>query len=130
MSTQRQRRTTTGNPAAMRAARAEAAEVAKAFAGLHRAAMSPGTLTVAQKELMALAIGLAVRCENCIYAHVDAAVRAGATRAQVMEAAGVAVLMQGGPTYTYLPRVTEALDALGVVATMTAAAPAAASATA
>jgi AhpD family alkylhydroperoxidase len=74
--------------------------------------MKPGALTVLEKELMAMAIGLALRCENCIYAHVQSALNAGATREQVLEAAGVAVLMQGGPSYTYLPRVTEALDAL------------------
>ena len=45
-------------------------------------------------------------------AHVQAALNAGATREQILEAAGVAVMMQGGPTYTYLPRVMEALDAL------------------
>ena len=38
--------------------------------------------------------------------------KAGATREQVLEAAGVAIMMQGGPTYTYLPKVVEALDAL------------------
>ena len=69
------------------------------------------------KELIALAIGLALRCENCMYAHIQACLRAGATREQVLEAAGVAVLMQGGPTYTYLPRVVEALDALSAPAT-------------
>jgi AhpD family alkylhydroperoxidase len=74
--------------------------------------MKPGTLTLAEKELIALAIGLAVRCENCIYAHIQAAVNAGATREQILEAAGVAVLMQGGPTYTYLPRVVEAFEFL------------------
>jgi alkylhydroperoxidase/carboxymuconolactone decarboxylase family protein YurZ len=51
-------------------------------------------------------------CENCIYAHVLAAKNAGATREKILEAAGVAVLMQGGPTYTYLPRLVEAVDAL------------------
>jgi AhpD family alkylhydroperoxidase len=74
--------------------------------------MKPGALTVLEKELIALAIGLAVRCENCVYAHVQAALNAGATREQVLEAAGVAVLMQGGPSYTYLSRVVEALDAI------------------
>jgi AhpD family alkylhydroperoxidase len=78
--------------------------------------MKPGALTVVEKELMAMAIGLAVRCENCIYAHIAAAVTAGATREQILEAAGVAVLMAGGPTYTYLPRVTEALEALAAKA--------------
>ena len=78
--------------------------------------MGAASLTVAQKELIALGIGLAVRCENCIYAHVRSAALAGATREQIIEAAGVAVLMQGGPTYTYLPRVIEALDAVGLAA--------------
>jgi len=100
------------NAAAMRPVRTGAPDVIRGFSGLHQAVMKPGTLSVAEKELIALGIGLAVRCENCIYSHVQAAVRAGATREQILETAGVAVLMQGGPTYTYLPRVTEALDAL------------------
>ena len=101
-----------GNAAAMKPVREAVPELMKGFGGLHQAAMKAGALTVAEKELIALAIGLAVRCENCIYAHVSAAVRAGATREQILDAAGVAVLMQGGPSYTYLPRVVEALDAL------------------
>jgi AhpD family alkylhydroperoxidase len=100
------------NAAAMKPIRAAMSDLVKGFAGLHQATMKPGALTVLEKELAALAIGLAVRCENCVYAHVQAAVHAGATREQVLEAAGVAVMMQGGPTYTYLPRVVEALDAL------------------
>jgi len=39
-------------------------------------------------------------------------IRAGAAREQIIETAGVVVLMQGGPSYTYLPRVIEAIDAL------------------
>ena len=100
------------NAASMKPVRAAMPDLIKGFGGLHQAAMKAGALTVLEKELMALGIGLAVRCENCIYAHVQAAQNAGATREQILEAAGVAVLMQGGPTYTYLPRVTEALDAL------------------
>ncbi len=100
------------NAAAMKPVRALMPDLLKGFGALHQAAMKPGTLTVLEKELMAMAIGLSVRCENCIYAHVQAAVHAGATREQVLEAAGVAVLMAGGPTYTYLPRIVEALDAM------------------
>jgi AhpD family alkylhydroperoxidase len=100
------------NATAMRDARAAMPDVMKAFGGLHQATMKAGALSVAEKELIALGIGLAVRCENCIYAHVRAALKAGATREQILETAGVAVSMQGGPTYTYLPRVTEALAAL------------------
>lgn len=100
------------NANAMRAVRAAMPDVIKGYAGLHQATMKPGALSVLEKELVALGIGLALRCENCIYAHVKAALSAGATREQILETAGVAVMMQGGPTYTYLPRVTEALDAL------------------
>ena len=100
------------NANAMKPVRAGMADLLKGFSGLHQAAMKPGALTLLEKELIALAIGVAVRCENCIYAHVQAALSAGATREQILETAGVAVLMQGGPTYTYLPRITEALDAL------------------
>lgn len=100
------------NAAAMKPVRAAMPDLLKAFGGLHQASMQPGALSLAEKELIALGIGLSVRCENCIYAHIQAALKAGATREQILEAAGVAVLMQGGPTYTYLPRVTEALDAL------------------
>ncbi len=100
------------NADAMRPVRSAMPDLIKAFGGLHQAAMKPGSLTTATKELIALAIGLSVRCENCVYAHIIAALKAGATREQILEAASVAVLMQGGPTYTYLPRVTEALAAL------------------
>jgi len=107
------------NAAAMKPVRESMPDILKAFGGLHQTAFKPGALTTAQKELIALGIGLAVRCENCIYAHVNAALRAGATREQILEAAGVAVLMQGGPTYTYLPRVIEALDALNLASNVT-----------
>jgi AhpD family alkylhydroperoxidase len=100
------------NAAAMKPVREQAGSLLKGFGGLHQAAITDGEIDKLHKELIALAIGLAVRCENCIYAHTQAAVKLGATREQVMEAAGVAVMMGGGPVYTYLPRVTEALDAL------------------
>jgi AhpD family alkylhydroperoxidase len=101
------------NATAMKPVRASMPDLIKGFGSLHQSAMKAGALTVLEKELTALAVGLALRCENCIYAHVQAALGAGATRQQILEAAAVAVMMQGGPAYTYLPRVTEALEALG-----------------
>jgi AhpD family alkylhydroperoxidase len=100
------------SPARMAHAKAAAPEVVRGFGGLFQAVMKEGAMSVRDKELVALAIGMAVRCDNCIYAHVEKALKAGATRQQVMETAGVAVMMQGGPTYTYLPKIVEALDAL------------------
>ena len=101
-----------GWPSRMSNAKASAPDAAKGFGGLYQGVMKPGTLSVREKELVAVGIGMAIRCEPCVYIHAEKALKAGATREQIMETAGVAVMMQGGPTYTYLPVVVEALDAL------------------
>jgi len=87
-------------------------DAVRGFGGLFAAVMKQGVLTVKQKELIALGIGLAVRCEPCINLHIQKSLEAGATPEEVLEAAQVAVMMQGGPTFTYLPKVVEALEAL------------------
>jgi len=38
--------------------------------------------------------------------------KAGASRQEVLEAAGVVVMMQGGPAYVYIPEVIKILDEL------------------
>jgi AhpD family alkylhydroperoxidase len=99
-------------PVRMRRVAREAPEVPNAFGGLFQSVMKDGALSIGEKELIALGIGMAIRCLPCIDAHVEKSIAAGATRKQVLEAAGVAVMMQGGPTYTYMPYVIEALDAV------------------
>lgn len=99
-------------PVRMNAFKAENPEIPRAFGTLFASLMKDGALSVREKELIALGIGLAVRCAPCINLHVEKALAAGATRQQIMEAAGVAVMMQGGPTYTYLPNVIEAMNAV------------------
>ena len=89
-------------------------DVAQAFGGLFAKAMGPGALGVKEKELVALGIGLALRCERCIYSHAEKCVKAGATREAHIEVAGEVVIMQGGPGYVYMPTLIEALDELGV----------------
>ena len=93
-------------------AKANAPDAVKGFHALFQSVMKPGKVSALEKEFVAIGIGIALRCDACIYAHVEKAMDAGATREQVMEIAGVAVMMQGGPGYTYLPKVVEALDAL------------------
>ena len=65
------------------------------------AAMTSGSLDRKVKELMALVIGVAVRCDGCIASHARGAVRAGASKAEAAEAIGVSLLMQGGPATVY-----------------------------
>jgi AhpD family alkylhydroperoxidase len=90
----------------------QAAEIARGFGGLYQTVMKEGALSVCEKELIAMAIGLAQRCEPCINLHVQGCVKAGATREQILEAAGVAVMMQGGPAYTHVPEVIATLEHL------------------
>lgn len=79
------------------------------FEGLHRAAVADGALPRATKEMIALAIGIAAKCDGCITLHAHAALRAGATAEEVHDAIGVAVLMGGGPASIYA---IEAVDAV------------------
>lgn len=96
--------------ASMGAMKTAAPDIARSFAGLFQGLMKDGALTVRDKELIALGIGIATRCEPCIYSHVEKCLKAGASPEQVREVAGVAVMMGGGPVYTTVPKVMEALS--------------------
>jgi len=97
-------------PAEMNAMKAAAPDIGKAFGPFFQGLMKEGALSVKEKELIALGIGVALRCEPCIYAHVEKCFKSGATSEQIMEVAGVAVMMQGGPAYTYAPIVARAVE--------------------
>ncbi len=71
------------------------------FGSLHKAAVAKGALDAKTKELIALGIAVAARCKSCIAFHVHDALAAGATRAEVLETLGVAVMMGGGPAAMY-----------------------------
>jgi AhpD family alkylhydroperoxidase len=79
------------------------------FARLHRKAMEDGALARKIKEMMALAISIVVGCEGCIAYHVHDAVDAGATRAELLDAVGVGLLMSGGPGSIYATHALEAI---------------------
>jgi AhpD family alkylhydroperoxidase len=89
-------------------------DVIGAYAAMQRAALSDGTLPAKFKELIALAIAVTRECDGCIGAHARGAARRGATEAEVAEAIGVAVMMNGGPATVWGPR---ALAAFKEVAT-------------
>lgn len=95
-----------------RAIRDNAPAVGKAFATMEMGLMADGAISAKNKELIALGIGLAHHCLPCIRAHVSACLEEGASREEIMEAAGVAVVMAGGPAFIHIPAVVEALDEL------------------
>lgn len=80
------------------------------FMALHGVAMAEGTLSVKVKELIALGIAIAARCDGCIAAHVKDALKAGATREEVVETINVAIVMGGGPAVVYGTQALGAVD--------------------
>ena len=94
--------------ALMRTLRGDAPNVMKAFGGLAQAALAPQALDSKTKELIALGISVAIRCDDCIGFHVKAALDQGATREEIVETLGMAVYMGAGPSVMYA---THALDA-------------------
>jgi AhpD family alkylhydroperoxidase len=87
--------------AELRNLRGGAPDVMKAFASLAQAALADRALDPKTKELIALGISVAIRCDDCIAFHVKAAVDRGATREEVLETLGMAVYMGAGPSAMY-----------------------------
>jgi AhpD family alkylhydroperoxidase len=77
--------------------REEIPDVIEAYAAMQRAVMTDGALSAKVKELIALAIGATKECDGCIAAHGLGAARRDASEAEVAEAMGVVILMNGGP---------------------------------
>jgi AhpD family alkylhydroperoxidase len=84
----------------------------KAFRDLVRAAGADGALSHKTKELIALAISIAIRCEGCIVFHSRACLKLGVSRDEVLEMIGVAVEMGGGPSSVYGATALACFDAM------------------
>jgi len=80
------------------------------FARLHKKAVEEGALATKVKEMMALAISIVVGCDGCLAYHVHDAVQAGATRQELLETIGVALLMGGGPGSIYAAHALDAIE--------------------
>jgi len=85
-------------------------DLMKAFKNLHDVATKEGALSTKVKELMFIAVSLALRCEPCIRAHTKTALEMGISREEIIEAAGVAIVMAGGPSVAYTSILLEVLD--------------------
>jgi AhpD family alkylhydroperoxidase len=82
----------------------------KGFATLAQTALASKALDGKTKELIALAIAVAVRCDDCIGFHVKAAVEQGASRDEVAETLGMAIYMGAGPSVMYASHALEAFN--------------------
>ncbi len=93
--------------------RAEVPDVQAGFSALHQASMKAGVLDAKTKELIALAIGVAARCDGCIGFHTQALIKLGTTKAELAEMLGVAVMMGGGPSLMYAGEAMRAFEEFG-----------------
>ena len=85
----------------------------KAFGALATAATACQAIDTKIKELMALAIGIAVHCDGCVAYHTKMAHQHGATRQEVFET--VALAIGGGPAAVYGADALRAYDQFGSV---------------
>lgn len=106
--------------------RASTPAVMKSFNELGRAATAAGVLDAKTKELIALALSVASRCDPCIGFHMRTLVKLGATRQEVDETLGVTTYMGGGPSLMYAANAAAAFDEFSRGATPAPVAPAAA----
>jgi len=84
----------------------------KGYMALSQAGAKTGQLDAKTRELMALAVAVALRCDGCITVHTAEAAKLGATEAEVAEALGVAVAISAGAAMVYSARTLDALAAL------------------
>lgn len=88
----------------------EASGVMQAFGNFMNQVLCDGVLDTRTKELIALGMAITARCSYCIGIHVEKALKAGVTHAEIIEVCKVAILMGGGPAMTYIAEVKKALD--------------------
>ena len=104
--------------------RSDMPDTLRGFSALAKGATQDGALDKKTKELIAIALSVAARCDPCIGFHVQTYVQLGGTRAELADALGMAVYMGGGPSLMYAAKTSAAFDEFSAAAA--AAAPASA----
>ncbi|MBI1358680.1 MAG: carboxymuconolactone decarboxylase family protein [Alphaproteobacteria bacterium] len=85
--------------------------VFKAYVDMHHANSASTRLDAKTRELIALGVSVSLRCDGCINAHTDAAIKAGATKEEIVDALGVAIMVNAGAAMVYSARTIDAFDA-------------------
>ena len=91
----------------------ELPSVTAAYTAYSKEVYKDGALSQKVKRLMAMVAALQAGCTGCIIYQTKAAVEAGATKAEVLEAVSVAIVMGGTPASAWSWRVVKVLEELG-----------------
>ncbi|MCB2204882.1 carboxymuconolactone decarboxylase family protein [bacterium] len=82
------------------------------FFALDTGAYREGALPVKMKELMGLVGSMVLRCNDCIFYHLDRCVTEGASKEEIMEAMNIALVIGGSIVIPHLRYGFEMLDTL------------------
>ena len=88
----------------------------KAYAEFHHTNSASQHLDRKTRELIALGVAVTLRCDGCINAHTEAAANAGATRDEIVDALGVAIMVNAGAAMVYSAHVVDAFHAYAPIA--------------
>ena len=86
-------------------------DTVRGYSNLSAAASKTNHLDPKTRELIALAVAAALRCDGCITVHTDAAITQGASKEEIAEALGVSVSLNAGAALVYSARVMDAYQA-------------------
>lgn len=92
--------------------RKEIPDVMTGFSAMSQAATKDSALSKKTKELIALALGVASRCDGCIGFHVQTLIKLGVSREELVETLGMAIYMGGGPSLMYAADALRAFEEL------------------
>jgi AhpD family alkylhydroperoxidase len=83
-----------------------------AFDAFGKAVFADGALSAKAKQIVAVAVAHVTQCPYCINGHTKAALHAGATPEELMEAVWVAAEMRAGGAYAHSTLMLTALSAV------------------
>lgn len=84
-----------------------------AWRNFSRTVFNEGVLDAKTKQLIAVAVAHVTQCPYCIKAHTPQAMKAGASKEEIMEAIWVAAEMRAGAAYAHATLAFEAMEAAG-----------------
>jgi len=82
------------------------------FFALDNKAYIDGALNAKTKELLGLSSSMVLRCNDCIFYHIDRSIQEGATREELMETFNVALIVGGSIVIPHLRYAFEIMDSI------------------
>jgi AhpD family alkylhydroperoxidase len=82
------------------------------FFALDNKAYLAGALSAETKELMGLVASMVLRCNDCIFYHLDRSIEEGATKEELYEAMNIALIVGGSIVIPHLRYAFECMETL------------------